>query len=71
MFSFNLLACCHADLQDLTVMVIRIRFPAVISMFGQYKVRDNVKMLMSDKKLNSLSFLFDPPPPFKTKVTKS
>ena len=35
--------------------------------------RGDVKMSMSDKKLNFLSFLFDSPspPPFKTKVTKS
>ena len=35
-------------------------------------LRGDVKMSMSDKKLNSLSFLFDPPslPSYKTKVTK-
>ena len=34
-------------------------------------LRGNVKMSMSDKKLNSLSFLFDPlPSPLKTKVRK-
>ena len=35
------------------------------------QIRGDVKMLMSDKKLNFLTFLFDPPPPPKTKVTKS
>ena len=35
-------------------------------------IRGDVKMSMSDIKLNSLSFCFDPPPhPLKTKVIKS
>ena len=32
--------------------------------------RADIKISMSDKKIYSLSFLFDPPPPLKTKVTK-
>ena len=35
-----------------------------------FNIRGNVKMSMSDRKLNSLSFLFNPNLPFKTKVTK-